>query len=85
MMDRQQAENCGFDFLSVTLYWPEEIYPSRKIGKMVLNSILSAEECEKLCFAPGNLVPGIEFGNREFLEIMDFAHRDGGRQRGASK
>ena len=52
---------------------------------MVLNSILSAEECEKLCFAPGNLVPGIEFGNREFLEIMDFAHRDGGRQRGASK
>lgn len=85
MMDRQQAENCGFDFLSVTLYWPEEICPSKKIGKMVLNSILSAEECEKLCFAPGNLVPGIEFGNREFLEIMDFAHRDGGRQRGASK
>lgn len=85
IMDRQQAKTCGFDFLSVTLYWPEDRFPCTKIGKMTLRSLLSPEECETLCFAPGNLVPGIEFGNREFLEIMDFAHRDGGRQRGASK
>ncbi len=83
IMEEKQAETCGFDFLSVTLYWPEEQFPYQKIGKMTLRSILSGEESEALCFCPGNLVPGIEFGNREFLEIMDFAHRDGGRQRGA--
>lgn len=85
MMEPERAKQCGFDFLSASLYWPEENFPYIKIGKMVLNEILKKEQEEKLCFRPGNLVDGIEPGNREFFEIMDYAHRDGGRQRGAEK
>ncbi|MCQ4635955.1 catalase [Anaerovorax odorimutans] len=85
MMNSAEAENCGFDFLSTTLIWPEDVYPYTKIGRMVLDRLLPKEDCERLCFTPSLLVPGIDFGNREFLEIMDYAHRDGGRQRGGIK
>lgn len=85
VMEEKQAKACGFDFLAVTVAWPEEQYPYIKIGKMVLTKILPKDEGEDLCFAPGNLIQGIDFGNRDFLEIMDFAHKDGGRQRGALK
>lgn len=85
MMEPERAERCGFDFLSASLYWPEEDFPYIKIGKMILKEILKREQEESLCFRPGKLVDGIEPGNREFFEIMDYAHRDGGRQRGAEK
>lgn len=85
IMEPEQAQQCGFDFLSVTLSWPEKQFPYLKIGKMVLDHILEKEKEDQLCFRPGNLIDGIEMGNKEFLEIMDYAHRDGGRQRGAGK
>lgn len=82
IMEEQKAENCGFDFLAPTLFWPEENFPYMKIGKMTLEHILRKEEGEKLCYTPSNLVPGIDFGNKRFLEIMAYAHNDGGRKRG---
>lgn len=85
MMSRGERESCGFDCLSTTLFWPEEQYPYMKIGKMTLKKLLPREINEKLCFAPSALVPGIDLGNRRFLEVMDFAHKDGGRQRGGGK
>ena len=66
---------------STTLFRPEDIYPYTKIGKMVLDRVLPKEKYENLCFAPSTLVSGIAFGNERFLEIMDYAHKDGGRQR----
>ena len=85
MMEPDQAKRCGFDFLSPSLYWPEENFPYIKIGKMVLNQVLKKEQEDALCFRPGKLVDGIEPGNLEFFQIMDYAHRDGGRQRGAKQ
>lgn len=85
IMDEQQAKSCGFDFLSATLLWPEDQFPYTKIGKMTLEKVCSREMGENLCFVPSNLTEGMEFANREFLEIMDYAQKDGGRQRGAWK
>lgn len=85
MMEKQRAEECGFDFLSTTLLWPEDTFPYVKIGKMTLKELASKAEGESLCFAPSNLVEGISFGNEEFLEIMDYALKDGGRQRGGAR
>ncbi len=85
MMEPDQVERCGFDAFSVTQLWPEEQFPYMKIGKMTLEQILSKEQANQLCFVPSNLVPGIKFANEAFLRIMDYAHKDGGRQRGARK
>ncbi|WP_269477382.1 catalase [Hominibacterium faecale] len=85
MMNDSEVCNCDFDFLSTTLFWPEDIYPYTKIGKMVLDRLLPKEKYENLCFAPSTLVSGIAFGNERFLEIMDYAHKDGWRQRGGVK
>lgn len=85
IMEKHQAKGCGFDFLSATLLWPEEKYPYRKIGKMILEKICPKETGEALCFVPSNLVEGIHFASQDFLEIMDYALKDGGRQRGVWK
>lgn len=85
MMEQGQRENCGFDPFSATCLWPEEQYPYVKIGKMTLREILSKEQGERLCFFPSNLVDGMRLTHEEFLQVMDYAHKDGGRQRGAQK
>lgn len=85
IMEEHQAKECGFDFLSATLLWPEKLCPYIKIGRMVLEKVCLRESGESLCFAPSNLVEGIRFADREFLGIMDYAHKDSGRQRGALK
>lgn len=85
MMEPGQAKECGFDFLSATLAWPEQSWPYMTIGKMTLEAPVQKEEGERLCFAPANLVEGIQFASQGFLEVMNYAHKDGGRQRGALK
>lgn len=85
IMEQKQAENCNFDFLSVTLAWPEEKWPYIKIGKMILREVLPKDHGENLCFLPSNMVEGIAFANTGFLEIMDYAQRVGARQRGVLK
>lgn len=85
MMQEQQAETCGFDAFSVTQLWPEEQFPYMKIGKMTLEQTLTKNQEAQLCFFPSNLVPGIRFANEHFLQIMDYAHKVGSRQRGARK
>ncbi len=85
MMEQQQMEVCGFDAFSVTQLWPEAQFPYMKIGKMILEQVLPKEEGEQLSFVPSNLVEGIQLTNEEFLRIMDYAHKDGGRQRGVRK
>lgn len=85
IMEEQQAKECGFDFLSATLLWPETLCPYTKIGKMVLEEVCPRELAERLCFVPSNLVEGIRFADKEFLGIMDYAHKESGRQRGALK
>lgn len=85
MMEQGQAERCGFDAFSVTSLWPEQQFPYMKIGKMSLERILPKEQAERLCFVPSNLIQGVQFANEEFLRIMDYAHKDGGRQRGVRK
>lgn len=85
MIKMEESLRCGFDILSTALYWPESQFPYMKIGRMVLNKLMCCSDAHEICFRPGNLVDGIEFGNTEFLEIMDYAHRDGGMWRGAEK
>lgn len=85
IMDQKQAKECDFDFLSATLLWPEALWPYMKIGKMTLEKICTRQEGDALCFSPSNLIKGVEFADSKFLEIMAYAHRDGGRQRGVLK
>lgn len=78
----EQLSAWSADFLKATLKWPEERAPYTRVGCLELTEPLTESREEPFCFAPSNLVPGIEFGDREFLEVIDYIMKGDGRQRG---
>lgn len=81
----EQLSAWSRDFLKATVKWPEETVPYTRVGHLELTETLTETGEEPFCFVPSNLVPGIEFGNREFLETIDYIMRGDGRQRGGMK
>lgn len=85
IIEKEKIEDFGFDLLSPTLLWPEEKIPYMKVGRLEINEKYDPHQKYDDCFTPSNLVEGIGFTDSNFLRIMDFAHKDSGRQRGADK
>ena len=67
-----------FDILDPAKFWPEELIPVQKIGKMTLNRNIDNyfTESEQVAFNPANVVPGIGFSNDPVLQGRLFAYRD---------
>jgi catalase len=66
-----------FDVLDPAKFWPEELVPVQKIGKLTLNRNIDNyfTESEQVAFNPGNVVPGIDFSNDPVLQGRLMAYR----------
>ena len=78
MIEENQEFNFDFDILDATKFWPEELIPVKKIGKMVLNKNVDNffAETEQVAFHPGHVVPGIDFSNDPLLQGRLFSYLD---------
>src|SRR5690606_35724320 len=67
-----------FDILDPAKFWPEELIPVQKVGKLTLNRNIENyhTESEMVAFNPANVVPGIDFSNDPVLQGRLFAYRD---------
>eukprot|EP00891_Asterochloris_glomerata_P006791 jgi/Astpho2/6791/Aster-07235 len=83
LMDPEEQDKLDFDPLDATKYWPEEQFPLRKVGRMVLDKVVDNfhNESEQIAFSPHNLVPGITFSNDKVLQSRVFAYQDAQRYR----
>ena len=73
-----EEDKAPFDVLDATKIWPEEDFPVRMLGKMVLdrNPDNFFAETEQVAFHPGHLVPGIDFTNDPLLQGRLFSYTD---------
>lgn len=82
LMDVSEGETLPFDPVDVTKTWPEDRFPLRPVGRMVLNHNTEFfAENEQAAFAPGNIVPGIYFSNCLNLQGRIFSYLDAHRAR----
>lgn len=78
LFTREQADALPFDILDATKLVPEEDYPIRVIGRMVLdrNPDNFFAETEQVAFLPTNIVPGIDFSEDPLLQGRLFSYQD---------
>ncbi|WP_242078136.1 catalase [Brevundimonas diminuta] len=78
LFTQEQADALPFDVLDATKLVPEEDYPIRVIGRMVLNSNPDNffAETEQVAFLPTNIVPGIDFSEDPLLQGRLFSYQD---------
>jgi catalase len=79
------ADECRQDFdpLDATKTWPEDKFPLRLVGKMVLNRNPKNffAEVEQAAFCPASIIPGIEFSADKLLQGRTFSYADTQRYR----
>jgi catalase len=82
MSDDEHAE-LDFDPLDDTKVWPEELFPVRPVGKMVLDRTASNffAENEQIAFGTGVLVDGLDFSDDKMLVGRTFSYSDTQRYR----
>ncbi|MDQ1725714.1 MAG: catalase [Frankiaceae bacterium] len=82
MSDDEHAE-LPFDPLDDTKVWPENEFPLRPIGKMVLNRAPENffAESEQIAFGTGVLVDGLDFSDDKMLVGRTFSYSDTQRYR----
>ncbi len=78
LINEEDEFNYDFDVLDPTKFWPEEVVPVKKIGKLKLDRLVDNffAEDEQSSFDPSTLIPGIEFTNDPVLQGRAFAYRD---------
>ena len=78
VLEQEQEFDFNFDILDPTKFWPEELIPVRRIGKMTLNRNVDNffAETEQVAFHPANVVPGIDFTNDPLLQGRLFSYLD---------
>lgn len=78
LLEEEEEFKFYFDILDPTKFWPEEIIPVKRIGKMTLNRNVDNffAETEQVAFHPGNVVPGIDFTNDPLLQGRLFSYLD---------
>lgn len=83
MMSDDEHPELPFDPLDATKVWPEDQFPRRPVGRMVLNRNPSDyfAEVEQVAFSPGVVVDGIDFSNDRLLLGRSFAYSDSQRYR----
>ena len=78
VIEAADEHRFGFDILDPTKFWPEELIPVQRIGKMTLNKNVDNffAETEQAAFHPGHVVPGIDFSNDPLLQGRLFSYLD---------
>lgn len=78
ILEEEDEFNFDFDILDATKFWPEELIPVKKIGKMTLNRNVDNffAETEQVAFHAGHVVPGIDFSNDPLLQGRLFSYLD---------
>ncbi len=69
VIPEKEADALSFDILDATKLVPEELYPVRIVGRMVLNRNPDNffAETEQVAFCTAHVVPGIDFSNDPLL------------------
>ncbi|MFC0071861.1 catalase [Umezawaea endophytica] len=83
LMDDHEHPELDFDPLDDTKVWPEEQFPLRKVGRMVLNRAPENffTENEQIAFGTGVLVDGLDFSDDKMLVGRTFSYSDTQRYR----
>ncbi|MCI2238634.1 catalase [Paenibacillus sp. TRM 82003] len=83
IMEDHDHPELDFDPLDDTKVWPEEAFPLRPVGKMVLNRNVSDNfaENEQIAFGTGVLVDGLDFSDDKMLVGRTFSYSDTQRYR----
>ncbi|PZU00625.1 MAG: catalase HPII [Brevundimonas sp.] len=78
LFTQEEADALPFDILDATKLVPEEDYPIRVVGRMVLNRNPDNffAETEQAAFLPTNIVPGIDFSEDPLLQGRLFSYQD---------
>lgn len=82
-MKLADADTYDFDPLDPTRTWPENLFPWRTVGRMVLNQNPENhfQESEQAAFCPANVVPGIGLTDDRVLQARVFSYADASRYR----
>ena len=83
IMSDEEHPELDFDPLDDTKTWPEEQFPLRKIGRMVLDRNVKNffAENEQIAFGTGVLVDGLDFSDDKMLTGRTFSYSDTQRYR----
>jgi catalase len=83
LMSDDDHPELDFDPLDDTKLWPENDFPPKTVGKMVLNRNVSNHfaENEQLSFGTGVLVDGLDFSDDKMLVGRTFSYSDAQRYR----
>jgi catalase len=83
MMEDGDHPELGFDPLDDTKVWPEEQFPLKAVGKMVLDRAPENffTENEQIAFGTGVLVDGLDFSDDKMLIGRTFSYSDTQRYR----
>ncbi|WP_432483754.1 catalase [Kineococcus esterisolvens] len=83
IMEDHDHPELDFDPLDDTKVWPEELFPLRPVGRMVLNRNVTDNfaENEQIAFGTGVLVDGLDFSDDKMLVGRTFSYSDTQRYR----
>ncbi|MEW9527740.1 catalase [Microbispora sp. NPDC049125] len=83
MMSDDEHPELDFDPLDDTKVWPEEIFPAKPVGRMVLDRNVGNQfaENEQISFGTGVLVDGLDFSDDKMLVGRTFSYSDTQRYR----
>ena len=78
LFDQAFADGFDFDVLDATKIIPEEVLPTRPIGRMVLDRMPDNffMDTEQVAFMTQNVPPGIDFSNDPLLQGRNFSYLD---------
>ncbi|MEU7910922.1 catalase [Microbispora bryophytorum] len=83
MMSDDEHPELDFDPLDDTKVWPEELFPAKPVGRMVLDRTVDNvfAENEQISFGTGVLVDGLDFSDDKMLVGRTFSYSDTQRYR----
>lgn len=83
IMSDDEHPELDFDPLDDTKTWPEDLFPLRPVGRMVLDRNVANHfaENEQVAFGTGVLVDGLEFSDDKMLVGRTFSYSDTQRHR----
>eukprot|EP00762_Andalucia_godoyi_P003049 ANDGO_04144.mRNA.1 Catalase isozyme 1 len=82
-MPLSDQHKYDFDPLDVTKTWPEDQFPLKEVGRMVLDRNIDNFflENEMLAFCPATIVPGITYTDDKMFQARAFSYNDAQRYR----
>jgi catalase len=83
MMSDDEHPEFDFDPLDDTKVWPENEFPAKPVGRLVLNRIPDNffAESEQIAFGTGVLIDGLDFSDDKMLVGRTFSYSDTQRHR----